>query len=245
MRQPSGQWEIGQGTRKLCLLQKQVFCDCLPHVFKLHFFLFNSSTAAVGLREGKREGKGMLQEWGNLFIYIFFPFFYPSIFYSINPVWCDFCQMQMSQPDMVGPEGTSTTRSTAKLIYGVRWCVCVCVFEHMCMFDGLTLTYLQLQNKFSKTIIAERTVKDMKYAGVSVWTCSPVNGFLNEGFNKLLPTQDPNWLRYILFLGFYLQEILIPPKIGMISSYVLELKFSFVLFRIGQFVASIEKKWYC
>lgn len=52
-RQRPGPQEIGQGTRKLCLLQKQVFCDCLPHVFKLHFFLFNLSTTATGIEGGE------------------------------------------------------------------------------------------------------------------------------------------------------------------------------------------------
>lgn len=60
MQQPSRPQEIGQGTRKLCLLQKQVFCDCLPHVFKLHFFLFNLSTTAMGLKEvEERRRRGM------------------------------------------------------------------------------------------------------------------------------------------------------------------------------------------
>lgn len=70
----------------------------------------------------------MWEDWGKPFpLVIFPPFFYPSIFCGINPVCCDSCQMQMSRPDTVNPQGTWATCSTPKLKKNMKMNgVCVC-----------------------------------------------------------------------------------------------------------------------
>lgn len=62
----------------------------------------------MGLKDGKR-GNELSQKWGKPFPLFLSPFFYLSILSSINPVLYDSCQMQMSRPDTVSPQGTLAT----------------------------------------------------------------------------------------------------------------------------------------
>lgn len=126
-----------------------MFCDCLPHVFKLHFFLFNLSTTATGLKEGKGRGKGTWEEWGG----VFSTFFYPSICCSINPVWCDSCQMQMSRPDMVSPRGTFDYMFSSQIKMG-SWIVCACVCASI--FRVADLDAVAVAKTVGITVIAQR-----------------------------------------------------------------------------------------